>query len=133
MSLRPVVGWSPCVVASLLLVVVCLLVRLVALGAWRPAIWFVVPLPSVAAETPALALSPVGVWVPVRLRGSSPSVAGVLMGIPPSVACLTVGAMVPFSLGEVTQVELGIKITLVQLCCFLLPLAATLGRRPTVP
>ena len=119
MSLRPVVGWSPCVVASLLLVVLWFLVR--------------VPLPSAAAETPALALSPVGVRVPVRLRGSSPSVVGVLMGLPPSVACLTVGAMVPFPLGEVTQVELGIKITLVQLCCCLLPLAATLGRRPTVP
>ena len=72
MSLRLVVGWSPCVVASLLLVVLWLLVRLAALGAW-----FVVPLPSVAAETPALALSPVGMRVPVRLWGSSPSVVGV--------------------------------------------------------
>ena len=119
MSLRPVVGWSPCVVASLLLVVLWVMVR--------------VPLPSVAAGAAALALSLVGVRVPVRLRGSSHSVRSVLMGLPPSVACLTVGAMVPFPLGEVTQVELGIRITLVQLCCFLLPLAATLGRRPTVP
>ncbi len=64
-------------VASLLLVVVCVRVRLVALGAWRPAIRFVVPLPPVAGETPALALSPVGMRVPVRLWGSSPSVVGV--------------------------------------------------------
>ena len=62
--MRLVVGWSPCVVASLLEVVR----------------WFMVcvPLPPAAAETPALALSPVGVWVPIRLRGSSPPAAGVI-------------------------------------------------------
>ena len=64
MSLRRAVGWSPCVVASLLEVV----------------LWFMVcvPLSPAAAETPALALSPVGVWVPIRLRGSSPPVAVVI-------------------------------------------------------
>ena len=69
MSLRLVVGWSPCVVASLLLVV----------------LWFLVcvPLPSAAAETPALALSPVGVRVPVRLRGSPPSVAKMMPNTSP--------------------------------------------------
>ena len=65
MPLRLVVGWSfPCVVASLLLVVL--------------RFFLCVPLPPAAAETPALALSPVGVWVPVRLRGSSPPAAGVI-------------------------------------------------------
>ena len=64
MSLRLVVGWAfPCVVASLLLVVLRFLLC--------------VPLPPAAAETPALALSPVGVWVPIRLWGSSPPAAGV--------------------------------------------------------
>ncbi len=85
---RLVVGWPPCVVASLLLVVVCLLVRLAALGAWRPAMWFVAPLPPVAGETPALALSPVGMLLPMRLWGSSPSVASVvMMAVAPATVC----------------------------------------------
>ncbi len=60
-SVLVVAGWPPCAVASPLVVVVRFL-----------------PLPPAAVETPALALSPVGVWVPVRLRGSSPPAAGVI-------------------------------------------------------
>ena len=87
-SVRLVVGWPPCVVASLLLVVVCLMVRLEALGAWRPATCFVAPLPPVAGETPALALSPVGMLWPVRLWGSSPSAAStVMMAVAPATGC----------------------------------------------
>ena len=77
-SMRPAVGWPPCVVASPLAVVVCSLLCLLAPGAWLPATSLVPPLPPVAAETPALALSPVGVWVPIRLWGSSPPAAGVI-------------------------------------------------------
>ena len=65
MPRRRVVGWAfPCVVASLLLVVLrfCLCV----------------PLPPVAGETLAMALSLVGMWVPVRPWGSSPPAAGVV-------------------------------------------------------
>ncbi len=65
MPRRRVVGWAfPCVVASLLLVVMrfCLCV----------------PLPPVAGETLAMALSPVDMWVPVRPWGSSPPAAGVV-------------------------------------------------------
>ncbi len=58
---RLVVGWPPCVVATSLLVVVC-----------------VPPLPPVAGETLAMALPPVGMWVPVRPWGSSPPAAGVV-------------------------------------------------------
>ena len=59
--MRAVVGWPPCVMAILLLVGVCVL-----------------PLPPVAGETLAMALSPVDMWVPVRPWGSSPPVAGVV-------------------------------------------------------
>ncbi len=131
--MRLVVGWPPCAVASPLVVVVCSLVRLLVLGAWLPAASLVPPLPPAAGETPALALSPVGMLWPVRLWGSSPSVAGMLMGLPPSAADAAMTAEVPPLLGEVTKAGIGVSITLVQLCCRLLPLAATAGWGPTVP
>ena len=64
-------------VASLL-VVGCLVVRPAALGARRPVMRGVAPRPPVARETLALALSPVGMWVPVRSWGSSSPAAGVV-------------------------------------------------------
>ncbi len=88
-----------------------------------------------------MVLSPVGMLLPVRLWGSSPSVASVvMMAVAPAAGCLLLprrpvalwlsvasGCRVPIVLGGVTSVKVGVTITLVQLCWRLLPAAVTIG------
>ncbi len=96
-----------------------------ALGAWRVAMLMLFPLPPVADGTLTVAASLMGTRLSVR-PGARWSPRPV--GYPPSVASAAMLVIAPLSLGDVTKAEVGVTITLVQLCCRLLPVAAMIGR-----